>query len=465
MSVRRRYWLFLAFAWAALMVLGSWYPFDLKTGSLAEAWADWSHVTDWSQQSRSDLAINMMLGIPLGFLLVLVGGASPLAPSQSPRYHRNSISVIIAVCLVAAVSLFVELGQHWYGRRVPSRNDTISQLLGGLVGGLLAYGGGSWFSSRVARFWSGRSHQSPFKALLDLYVAGYLLWAWMPFIPAVSPSELKAKWRSGMIQLSPFENWHTDTWQSLYTAAVTIATALPIGVWFAYWSGTDGRNPPQRTRVHWIQSAMFAVGGVVCLEACQAFIETRTAAVDDAIGSAVGAGVGACWAGRMWSSDSPFPLRSWATAPVLLIVAILYSLGYLLVSWAPFDFADSGLEMKQRFDQFRSIAMTNWFSGNDMAMASNLLRSLWFSMLLGSLAGMSAAFAAPSRLKRITVLRWLAAVVFCVSVCLLAEGGQIFERSRSPSLIELAVRIVGVAIGMAIAIAIARSETRGDLQI
>lgn len=451
--IDRRWWLLIAMGWAAFMLLGSWYPFHYRAGMLRDAWSAWSSGGALQSQATTDLAVNVLLGIPLAFF----GTLALLSPhdravsaakdaSRSRRLPRGgdlgwsfayglAVVGLVVVC-VSVWALLGELGQHWFGYRVPSRADTLAQSLGGMLGAVVAWCGGAWFCDRVATVLGWQGHRSPLAALLDLYVAGYIGWMLMPFVP-VSPTQLAAKWRSGSIQFSPVADWQSNPWQAGYTMAVSMATALPLGCWIAWRS--RGRVAQRR----FVRVALAAAFIVVMLEVCQIFVATRTMALDDAIWSAVGAIAG------VWTYKWGLPSRAtrhwmyWLTAPRLVISTILFLMVYILVAWAPFEFVDSSADLQQRLRRFASVGA--WLAGNDMLQASSLIRSLFWSAPLGALAAMAARASGSSK-----VSVWTAAAIFCAIVCSATEFGQIASRAHTPSLVDLATRLVGSLGGLAI---------------
>src|SRR6056297_2407521 len=70
--------------WATLLVLGSWYPFRFEVSSFERALAEWWRGVRLIGQSRSDLAINVIAGIPLGFCAGLL---------MFNRPHGNTVPV------------------------------------------------------------------------------------------------------------------------------------------------------------------------------------------------------------------------------------------------------------------------------------------------------------------------------------------------------------------------------------
>lgn len=124
----------LALAYWALVVYASLYPFrGWRFGGpplFAFLGADWPHY--WT---AFDLAINVLVYAPLGFLLALALLARLRAPA----------AVILAALVAGLTSLLIEGAQNWLPARVPSNVDLACNALGGLLGALAApYAGERW---------------------------------------------------------------------------------------------------------------------------------------------------------------------------------------------------------------------------------------------------------------------------------------------------------------------------------
>ncbi len=248
---------------------------------------------------------------------------------------------------------------------------------------------------------------------------------------AVSPSELKAKWTSGMIQLSVFEGWGNDFWQSLYTAVVTSISAAPIGLWFA-----------RSQKHHLLVAGLYAVSFVIVLEAMQVGIESRCADGADAFWAAMGAVAGASTTNLLTKTmPTATTMRSYSqVANWLAAVAVICYAGLAL---APFDWVDSKAALLEKLARFRSDILGGLLAGNDLMNASNLLRSLFFSILLGGVLGFTGASGhGGQRLARLAALGMLQ-----ISVCAGVELLQILSAQHNPSFLVGGVRILGGLLG------------------
>ncbi len=124
--------LFIAL-YVLLLAVGSWYPFS-----------NWQPLTDWSAGfltdawpryiTRTDLATNMLIYVPLGYALARWF----TRPGQSAR------SVIVGACSGMLLSLFFESGQELLPGRIASNLDTLVNSLGALTGALLTLHHGRW---------------------------------------------------------------------------------------------------------------------------------------------------------------------------------------------------------------------------------------------------------------------------------------------------------------------------------
>lgn len=412
-------------AWIAFLLLGSWYPFRLNDRTWSEAWNAWQSISLGSDHSTTDVALNLLIGIPLGFF-----GFTCVAGLHGAR-HVKLATLFSVVLGVGVFSSFLEISQHRFTYRIASSVDTIAQIVGACLGSSLAWGGGAFLFARTSEVLGFRTEtwQRRLHALLDLYVAGYCIWMLMPFIPALSPSELAAKWRSGAIQLSPLAGWSQDPFTAIYTLLVCVFAAAPIGWWFQL-------SPYTRTLVRsaWLRGC-WACTCVAALEVAQIFIETRTSAVDDLIWSAAGAAVGAVAAvhgerGRLTVFQSS---RIW------FLITVVYAIVYLAAAWAPFEFVDSSTRLLERGNKLFSDPV-GWseFGGNDYALGTNLLRTLLWSFVLGALAAIYVHFQSGTRHR----LSWLTTICAVAFTAALSELGQVAIATSTPSLVGMCLRVI-----------------------
>ncbi|WP_436715015.1 VanZ family protein [Roseiconus lacunae] len=433
MSQRIRLFAFgVLVVWATLLLLGSWYPFDFQGAELRDACKQWWRGLRLAGQSRSDLAINLIAGVPLGFCSGLLIRAR--STSQSQLGLADWAGAFLAVCLIALYAFGIEIGQAWFSRRVPSSLDTLAQTVGASGAMLVALSMGAFLLHRLNSV-SDQAGSNRLMSFLDLYFVGYVIWMWMPFIPDLSPSELKQKWLHGVDGMG-LSRWSSEPWTALYQAGVATLAAVPIGAWWYLWPNRRGIAPSVWGAALW--------GGlcVAGLELSQLFIQSRVVGLDDCFWSAVGAiaGVGIC----RWKTPGGVPSPAVArirpsTRFGLLIVGCAV---YLAASLAPFDLVTSKAELIERWQAFRGSWRSGMFSGNDYAMFTNSLRTLLFTIPLGALFGFARNGWRPE--GRITILFLF--VLLMISG--IAEAIQFISREHSVDAVSLFARLFGGLIGV-----------------
>ena len=186
-----RWILFLTSLWLVFICFGSWYPFDIRMVTLREA--VWRWAGSWSMRNAiSDRVLNFALGVPTGLLICAL-----ISPATwGKRDHRRRLWIIEAVfwliccCLTAVV---VEIGQVFYSWRDSSLNDSFLQFAGSVVGGVtyLILGGKFLYAFSTTQSFFQRLNLAS-KTAIVLLISNLFVQLW-PFIPGVSPSEIKAK--------------------------------------------------------------------------------------------------------------------------------------------------------------------------------------------------------------------------------------------------------------------------------
>jgi VanZ family protein len=126
-------------SYALLIIYVSLNPFDFDFNNGIGAWA-WVSAPLPRFITLFDVSVNILAYIPLGFLLVF---------AAYPRW-RNYIALAIALVFSAALAFSVETLQTWLPTRIPSQMDWWANVLGGILGGLLAIPlGPQWLSGSV----------------------------------------------------------------------------------------------------------------------------------------------------------------------------------------------------------------------------------------------------------------------------------------------------------------------------
>jgi len=196
----RRWVLFLTSLWMVFICFGSWYPFDIRIVSLNEAVSRWAGSWSMSNES-SDQVINFALGVPTGLLICALMSAA----KWTKRDRRGRLWMIDALlwifccCLTAVV---VEIGQAFFSWRHSSLKDSFLQFAGSVLGGIAYLISGEKFVcvfSAIQSFLGRLNYTS--KSAIALFLTNLFVHLW-PFIPGLSPSEIKTKLRQIKIGLN-----------------------------------------------------------------------------------------------------------------------------------------------------------------------------------------------------------------------------------------------------------------------
>ena len=131
----------ISLTYALLITYVSLNPFDFSFDNGIAPWA-WLDAPLPRFITLFDVSVNVLAYIPLGFLLVF---------ASYPRW-RNFVALSIALSFSAGLAFSVESLQTWLPTRIPSQMDWWANVLGGLMGGLLAIPlGPQWLSGSVIR--------------------------------------------------------------------------------------------------------------------------------------------------------------------------------------------------------------------------------------------------------------------------------------------------------------------------
>ena len=131
----------ISLSYALLIIYVSLTPFDFSIHNGIAGWA-WLGAPLPRFITLFDVSVNVLAYIPLGFLLVF---------ACYPRW-RNFVALGVALGLSAFLALSVESLQTWLPTRIPSQMDWWANVLGGLLGALLAIPlGPQWLSGSIIR--------------------------------------------------------------------------------------------------------------------------------------------------------------------------------------------------------------------------------------------------------------------------------------------------------------------------
>ena len=159
----------------AFVLYGSLVPFHYEPLSWEETWTRWQEV--WTRplgvDSRTDFATNVILFIPLSFLLVGTFAAN----------HGRKVAVLAAVFAIpccGAVSAAIEFTQLWFPQRCSSMNDVLAETIGAVIGSLLWVATGRRITDYVESIWIASGPNNLAVRLLPAYLFFLVLIHVMP---------------------------------------------------------------------------------------------------------------------------------------------------------------------------------------------------------------------------------------------------------------------------------------------
>ena len=161
----------ICLSYALLIIYVSLNPFDFDFQNGIAAWA-WLDAPLPRFITLFDVSVNILAYIPFGFLVMF---------ASYPRW-RNFVALGIAIGLSAFLAFVVETMQSWLPTRIPSQMDWWANVLGGLLGGLLAIPlGPQWLSGSTIR-----RHFDQWFGLNWAACALFILFPWSQIYPQSS---------------------------------------------------------------------------------------------------------------------------------------------------------------------------------------------------------------------------------------------------------------------------------------
>lgn len=165
-----------------LIAFGSLYPFSFAADGSSPI--DLLHGLSFAGTTRSDVAANVLLYLPLGASLTWLLSARLGGPA----------AVVAATLVAGALSFAIEFAQLYETRRVASLADFAYNVTGAFIG--------ACFALAIARA-RNRLHSSPFAGVLRHPVAAALLLSWIgyrlaPFAPVLDTG----KWAAAFVPLA-----------------------------------------------------------------------------------------------------------------------------------------------------------------------------------------------------------------------------------------------------------------------
>jgi VanZ family protein len=314
----------LALGSAAFIAVGSLVPFHFQPRPWGEA-TD-AFVRAMAQRpktlSKSDLAANVMLGLPLGFALL-----GMLCAGRALPRVRVALYALALLPMCAAFSAAVEFAQLYAPGRTCSGLDVLAQTVGAAAGMLAWLALGPWFTDQVRRAATG---SAPASRLLVAYVVLLGFIQALPLDLNSSPADAyrklygRAEAGDTAVKPVPFGEFRTLSGDEVDRRIATLVQLaglyLPVGLLASrvpgrFWS---------RGNFPWVLLA--GLGLALFLELGQVMVKSRTCNATDVL-----VGGSAAFAGWLVGHGFRHRLNNGQT----ILLGALWGVALLWVSWQP----------------------------------------------------------------------------------------------------------------------------------
>ncbi len=411
-TARRARVLLLVFA--GFVVYGSFFPFSFHL-DVDEVQRDlarfWGTLTLFDSRGRrlfsiADLVSNVLLGVPVGVLLV-----------QGRVVGRGLVTRVVGV--VAIETLFaglVEVGQILAPTRTAALLDVLAQAAGALAGALTVHGLGAGAVQRVEARVSAIARGRPALVVAAILAALLAADALYPYALTLDVSTAWGNLRRS--QLSPFTTFGRRFWGDILVERVLPYAALHVSVRLALGPGRDRAAAA-------LPAWLLTTGWALALEAAKLCIVGRAPSVDNVILAALGGLLGVL-------AFAPLAGSAEARARGPARLAWLTGAHLTYRELAPFDWLWSADAVAAKAARIEWIPLASYFHADPQSALFDLVTKLAWSGFFG--ASLRAA-GAP----------W----PWALALGAVLEGLQVVQRSHVPALTDVLTIGAGAALGAA----------------
>lgn len=408
-----------------LVVYGSLVPLDFVS-------RDWAGVVtvlqalQWPEVdalSRTDMAVNLMLMVPVAFLWRAL-----LSADRSWLVAALRAVGIWLGCL--ALSLGIELAQFYFPSRTPSLGDVAAQSLGAAVGLVVHRLVGRTVLQWLQGWWAQESGRAFALRLLHGWLALLLLFSLMPLDLSISPAELYQKFKQGRVTLLPFTDLPREPDLLAYELLTDIALWLPVGVLWALL----GRTVPQVLRRGLLLSML--------VELAQVPVISRVSSSTDVLSGALGCAIGAMLLTGASARRRAAPPHARGTA--WLPACMAWALMMLAAFWYPFDIDASPHGIQGRWLAAQQIPFAGYFAGGEFHSMNEMVRKPLMFLPLGMLWAGHVAHRGVWYRRSLVRL----GLVICGLMAVLIEGGQLLLVSKVADFTDLSLECLGGWAGL-----------------
>ncbi len=438
----RRVFLAGAIGLVGVAIYASLIPFQYHETNLADAWMQLRRSAEpGGHLSRADIAINVLIGIPLAYCTL-----SSIGTSRSLGFWKASLAAILTVATCGGFAVGLELSQCWFPPRVPAASDVAAQTAGAMLGTVI------WclLSRRVTLFvedlFRRRTLVGRRDWVLQFYVSVFLLWHWLPLDLVLSPQELLDKLRRGYLELIPFSFQFKSRSDEIYSYVSALLRALPVGVWAALAWNRTGRGSRE-----WSWAFLLGAVAITAAEGGQIVVHSRVASITTWLFGLAGMGLGAALSlaveKNLLQRTSLGPGRPWhRSASFWVMASIAWSALLAVVFWAPFQTVGDDVLLSARFRGLLSPPLTILHQGSDVGAMFHLLKNTLWCLPWGGLLGMVAV---ADRERNLHERVWvIATLCWVVAWSAGLELGQCLLVEHAGDSADIVARVFGASVGL-----------------
>jgi len=401
---RRLMWL-AALVYTAFVIYGSLVPLEFRAIPWDEAVARFTAIA-WLELgvgSRADWVANLILYIPLGYLLM----GAIAGRSRSPGVW--GMGTLFSILLISAMAVSIEFVQQYFPPRTVSLNDLAAEVLGGVLGVLLWALAGRQLSCVLRRFAQGGPRAV--RAALVVYVLAYLFLSLFPYDFLLSTEEWRAHLTSDRAGWLFAGNCGFGCWAKLVPEMLA---TLPFGLLLVKKSGG-------------LSLAVAASVGVLLgltIEVMQLWIASGISQGASIFSRAVGVVLGASLPAllRNWNARR---MHSWVRAGLMLAM-VPYAIG---LAWINNWFDAPWVNTDEAINRLATVRFIPFYYHYYTAEAVALV-SLLFQLGLYSFIGIG-IWLWRRGASRSAYGAWLPALL-AVLVASLIEAGKLFVPGQHP---------------------------------
>lgn len=417
-AARRARLLLLVFA--AFVVYGSFFPFSFRVDS-AEVQRDlarfWSTLTLFDPRGRrlfsiADLVSNVLLGLPVGALLVLGG-----------LVGRGIVTRVAGALVVEALFAgVVELGQVLAPTRTASALDVFAQSAGAVAGALGAHAIGTATARALEPRLAARLRERPALIVVSALAALVAAHALYPYGLTLDVSTAvgnlrRAQWR-------PLVGLPGRSWGDLAVDRLLPYAGMAFAARWALRARPGGAGGIARLGSGGLVGLALVLWAAA-LEAGKLLIVGGSPKVDNVL---------VATAGVLLGLGAFAPLARWGSAPGRGARALVGLTGAVMVyrELAPFDWLVTGAQVAAKATRIEWIPLASYFYADPQSALFDLFTKLVWSGFLGA-ALRAAGACAP----------W----AWALALGVVLETLQVVEVSHVPATGDVLAFTVGAALG------------------